>query len=156
MADTYRVTRSTTIAATPDLIYPHLADFHRWQAWSPWEELDPDQNRTYSGPDSGPGAHYAWNGNKKVGEGTMEILEAQSPSTVVVDLRFIKPFKSTAVTRFDVELAGEGSTVTWTMEGAKTVVTRVMGVFKSMDAMIGPDFEKGLRQLKATVEGAAD
>lgn len=155
MADTYRVTRSITIAASPEAIHPHLADFHRWQAWSPWEKLDPEQSRTFSGPDSGVGAHYAWHGNKKVGEGTMEILESEAPSTVVVDLRFIKPFKSTAITRFDIAADGGGSTVTWTMEGAKTVVTRIMGVFKSMDAMIGPDFESGLAQLKSTVEAPA-
>jgi hypothetical protein len=82
----------------------------------------------------------------------MEITESQPPNAVVVDLRFERPFKSTAVTTFDVQSAGTGSTVTWTMEGPKTFMTKVMGVFKSMDAMIGPDFEKGLARLKSTVE----
>jgi carbon monoxide dehydrogenase subunit G len=154
MADTYTVVRSTTIDAPPADVFAHLNDFHRWQAWSPWEELDPAQNRTYSGPDAGPGAKYAWNGNKKVGEGTMEILRSAEPSNVTVDLRFIKPFKSTAETRFDIAPAGAGSTVTWTMEGEKTLMTKIMGIFKSMDAMIGPDFEKGLGRLKTTVEAA--
>jgi hypothetical protein len=152
MADTYTVVRTIRVNASPESVFAHVNDFH---AWSPWEELDPEQNRTYSGPDSGVGAHYGWQGNRKVGEGTMEIIGAESPTSVVVDLRFIRPFKSVAETRFDIAADGDGSTVTWTMEGALTFVTRVMGIFKSMDAMIGPDFEKGLRQLKAAVEGSA-
>jgi hypothetical protein len=155
MPDTYTVVRTISVKAPPEAVFAHVNDFHAWQAWSPWEELDPEQNRTYSGPDSGVGAHYGWQGNRKVGEGTMEIIGAEPSSSVVVDLRFIKPFKSVAETRFDIAANGDGSTVTWTMEGALTLVTRVMGIFKSMDAMIGPDFEKGLRQLKATVEGSA-
>ena len=31
-------------------------------------------------------------------------------------------------------------------------MTRVMGIFKSMDKLLGPDFEKGLADLKATTE----
>ena len=56
---TFRVERSTTIDAPPEAVYPHLADFHRWTSWSPWEGLDPDMSRTYSGPDAGVGAVYA-------------------------------------------------------------------------------------------------
>jgi hypothetical protein len=38
------------------------------------------------------------------------------------------------------------------MTGKKTLMTKVMGVFKSMDDLLGPDFEKGLARLKATAE----
>lgn len=38
------------------------------------------------------------------------------------------------------------------MTGPMTLMTRVMGVFKSMDKMVGPDFEKGLTQLKGVTE----
>ena len=39
------------------------------------------------------------------------------------------------------------------MVGPKTFMTKVMGVFTSMDKMIGPDFEKGLSRLEAHVTG---
>jgi len=154
MTDTYRVIRATSVAAEPAAVFEHLNDFHKWQAWSPWEDLDPQQRRNYSGAESGVGAKYVWHGNRKVGQGSMEITESQSPNKVVVDLRFIKPFKSSAVTSFDVQPSESGSTVTWTMEGPKTFMTKMMGVLKSMDAMIGPDFEKGLARLKSTVESS--
>ena len=40
--------------------------------------------------------------------------------------------------------------MTWRWPGQSTV-TKLMGVFTSMDKMIGKDFEKGLTQLEAHV-----
>jgi hypothetical protein len=150
--DTYTVERSTTIDAPPERIYPQVANFHHWRAWSPWEGVDPDLRRTYTGPDIGSGATYAWAGNRKAGEGRMEITEASEPTGVTIDLQFLKPFKARNETVFAIRPEGSGSRVTWTMTGRRTLVTKIMGIFKSMDAMIGPDFERGLASLKATVE----
>jgi hypothetical protein len=155
MADTYTVVRSTTIDAPPDRIYPLLADFHRWVEWSPWEDLDPELNRTYSGSEAGTGAVYEWSGNRKAGQGRMELVETAPPSRVRVDLRFLKPFKSHTESLFEVEPEAAGSRVTWTMTGPRTLMVKVMGVFTSMDKMIGPDFEKGLARLKAVAEKPA-
>ena len=38
------------------------------------------------------------------------------------------------------------------MFGPSTFVTKLMGLFVSMDAMVGKDFEKGLAQLKVVAE----
>lgn len=153
--DTYTVTRSTTIDAPPARVYDHVADFHHWTNWSPWEGLDPQLQRTYSGAESGTGAVYAWSGNRKAGQGRMAITEAVEPSKVVIDLVFEKPFKARNDTDFSIVPEGSGSRVTWTMTGKRTLVTKVMGIFKSMDDMIGPDFESGLSRLKATAEKPA-
>ncbi len=152
MPDTYTVERSTSIQAAPASIYARIADFQRWRDWSPWDDLDPHLQRTYSGPEAGPGATYTWVGNRQVGEGRMEITEAVEPSQVKIALDFLKPFKSSSTTTFDLVPEGEGTRVTWTMIGAKTLMIRVMGLFRSMDKMIGPDFEKGLERLKAVAE----
>ena len=152
MPDTYTVQRSASIAAPPQAVYSHVVDFHRWTAWSPWDDIDPQLQRTYSGADSGTGAKYAWSGNRKAGEGTMEIIEATEGSSVKIALEFLKPFKSSSTTSFELRSDGDSTSVTWTMSGPKTLMTRLMGIFKSMDNMIGPDFEKGLAQLKAAVE----
>jgi hypothetical protein len=152
MADNYVVERSKAIQAPAEAVYAEIADFHRWTAWSPWEDIDPNLQRTYSGPDAGAGARYAWSGNRKAGEGTMEITEAVDNARVVIDLRFVKPFRSHSTTVFHLKPEGESTRVTWTMTGPMTLMTRIMGVFKSMDKMIGPDFEKGLQRLKSVVE----
>lgn len=152
MTDTYEVQRSVSIDAPADSIYPLLADFRQWQGWSPWEGLDPDLQRTYGGAESGTGATYAWAGNRKAGEGRMEITDSAAGERVVIALDFLKPFKSSSTTRFELSGTGGATTVTWTMTGPKTLMTKIMGIFKSMDAMIGPDFEKGLTQLKGSAE----
>lgn len=41
------------------------------------------------------------------------------------------------------------------MVGKATTMTRMMGIFKSMDSLVGPIFEKGLAQLKADAEPAS-
>lgn len=151
--DTYTVERRSTIEAPAATIYPLLANFHEWGVWSPWEELDPDMQRTFSGAESGQGAVYEWSGNRKAGAGRMEITDADEPSVVTIDLQFLKPFKAHNTTTFTLTEEGGTTAVSWTMTGAKTFMTKVMGIFRSMDAMIGPDFEKGLAKLKAATEG---
>ena len=153
MDDLYAVERSTTINAQASAIFPHLVDFRRWPAWSPWEDVDPDMDRSYSGSDAGVGAVYEWSGNRKAGEGRMEITEATEPSKVAIALDFLKPFKSSSTTTILLTAEDGATRVTWRMTGPKTFMTRVMGLFKSMDSLVGPDFEKGLAQLKTLTEG---
>lgn len=153
MADaTYTVERSLTIDAPPSRIYEEIADFHQWTHWSPWEGLDPQLERTYSGAESGTGAVYEWSGNRKAGQGRMEITDATEPSRVQIDLVFEKPWKARNDTVLTIQPEGSGSRVTWLMTGKKTFIIKVMGIFKSMDKLLGPDFEKGLADLKATTE----
>lgn len=149
---TYVVERKATMAAPAGRVFAALADFHRWPDWSPWEDLDPEMTRTYSGAATGVGAVYEWDGNRKAGKGRMEITDARDPDGLTIKLDFIKPFKARNTTSFALSGDGAGTEVTWTMTGAKTLMTKIMGIFKSMDAMIGPDFEKGLAQLEAAVE----
>ncbi len=149
---TYTVRRSTVIGVSPEEVYEQIVDFHKWAEWSPWEGLDPNMERTYSGSASGRGAIYAWSGNRQAGQGRMEILKADPASHLLIDLVFEKPWKSHSVTEFGIDQTGSGSEVTWTMTGPMTLVTRVMGIFKSMDSLLGPDFEKGLARLKSNLE----
>jgi uncharacterized protein YndB with AHSA1/START domain len=152
-SSTYTVERSATIAAEPEQIYPQLANFREWMKWSPWEDLDPNQQRTFSGVESGPGAKYAWSGNRKAGRGQMEITSAQQPTELRIALDFEKPFKSSNTIEFFLVPEGSDRTrVRWVMTGPKTLMTKVMGLFSSMDKMVGPDFEKGLARLKDAVE----
>src|ERR1035437_4330395 len=82
--DTFSVRRTTTVKAPPEKIFSRINDFHQWGTWSPYENKDPAMKRTYSGADSGKGAVYAWDGNKNVGSGRMEILDASVPSKIVI------------------------------------------------------------------------
>lgn len=150
--DTFSVERRVTIKAPPEKIMPLLADFRNWQRWSPWERLDPNMQRTFSGPASGLGAAYAWTGNSDVGQGRMEIIEYTPPATTAIKLQFIKPMAITNTTTFALAPQGDSTEVVWTMAGPMPFLSKVMSVFMSMDTMVGRDFERGLAQLKAAAE----
>ena len=151
--DEFRVERSARIDAPPERIYPHIADFHAWSAWSPYEKYDPTMTRTHGGAPSGTGAVYEWKGNAKVGQGRMEIVDTAAPTSVTVKLDFIKPFEAHHTAQFTLVPAGTATDVTWSMHGLSPFVTKAMGVFVNMDKMIGRDFERGLGSLKTLVQG---
>jgi uncharacterized protein YndB with AHSA1/START domain len=151
--DTFEVRRTIVVNAPPAKVAGYLNDFHQWTVWSPWERLDPAMRRTYSGPPRGQGAVYAWSGNDEVGEGRMEIVDDGAPTRIVIRLDFVKPFASQNETVFELTPQGNGTQVTWTMSGPTPFISKLVGLFVSMDDMIGDDFDKGLRQLKAAAEG---
>lgn len=150
---TFRVSRTATIAAAPADVFALVNDFHNWDGWSPWAKLDPAMKTTHAGPESGQGAVYSWVGNSDVGEGSMTITDSQPASRVAITLEFIKPFASTADNVFEFAPAAAGTRVTWTMSGDNNFLSKAFCLFMGgMDKMIGPDFERGLAQMKAAAE----
>ena len=152
MPDDFRVQRTTSIKASPEKIFALINDLHRWDSWSPWEKMDPAMQRTFSGATAGKGAVYAWQGNSKVGEGRMEIADTSPPSKVTIKLDFVKPFEAHNTAEFTLEPKGDSTNVTWSMYGPSPYIAKVIGVFASMDKMIGKDFETGLANLKSAAE----
>ena len=152
MPDDFRVQRTTSIKASPEKIFALINDLHRWDSWSPWEKMDPAMQRTFSGATAGKGAVYAWQGNSKVGEGRMEIADASPPSRVMIKLDFIKPIEGHNTAEFTLDPNGDSTNVTWSMYGPSGYIAKVIGVFASMDKMIGKDFETGLANMKAVAE----
>ena len=150
--DTFSVQRVTTVSAPPEKIFPLINDFHQWGTWSPWENKDPAMKRTYSGAGSGKGAVYAWDGNKNVGTGRMEILEVSATSKIVIKLDFFKPFEAHNTAEFTMLPQGDATSLTWLMHGPAPFMSKVMQVFMNMDKMIGKDFEAGLAKLKKLTE----
>jgi uncharacterized protein YndB with AHSA1/START domain len=147
----FAVTREITIKAPPEKIVPLIADFHNWTHWSPWEHLDPGMVRTMEGPASGKGAIYSWKGNSTVGQGRMEVLEV-TPARVLIKLDFKDPVESNNLADFVLTPEGDSTKVTWKMTGPMPFISKIMTVFMDMEKMIGPDFERGLTQMKAAAE----
>ena len=149
--DTFRVQRAASIKAPPEKIAAVLGDFHGWEAWSPWEKMDPAMKRSYSGAPKGKGAVYAWEGNSKVGQGRMQITE-DAPSRVAMDLDFVKPFEAHNKVVFTLAPEGDATEVVWAMQGPVPYMAKIVHVFVDMDSMVGGQFETGLANLKAVTE----
>jgi uncharacterized protein YndB with AHSA1/START domain len=150
--DTFRVQRAASIKAPPEKVFALLNDFQRWEAWSPWEKKDPAMRRTFSVVTSGKGAQYAWEGNKDVGQGRMEIAESVPPSKVAIKLDFVKPFEAHNAVEFTLEPKGDATNVTWAMQGDTPYLAKIVHVFLDMDKLVGKDFDAGLANLKTLAE----
>jgi carbon monoxide dehydrogenase subunit G len=150
--DSFRVQRAASIKAPPEKIFPFIDDLRNFGAWSPYEKKDPAMKRSFSGPASGKGAVYEWDGDKNVGQGRMEIADTAPPSKVTIKLDFVRPFEAHNLVEFTLAPKGDATDVTWAMQGPTPYVAKLMHVFFDMDSMVGKDFEAGLANLKSLAE----
>lgn len=147
-----RMMRSLAIHAAPEKLYALVEDFRAWASWSPYEKYDPQMQRIYEGAERGNGAAYAWQGNGKAGAGRMRIVDAVPSSRLGIALDFSKPFVSSNQVEFTFVPRGDATEVTWTMQGPRPYMVKLMGLFFDMDAMIGRDFDSGLASLRDLAE----
>ncbi|MFD0365094.1 SRPBCC family protein [Nocardia sp. GCM10030253] len=147
----FEIVRQAVITAEPSRIHGLIDNFHEWTKWSPWEDIDPQLQRSYTGADAGVGAKYAWDGNRKAGRGSMEITSSDDRE-IGIRLAFEKPFKATNQTTFMLNPVEGGTEVVWRMTGQHQGLMGIVGKVFPIDNMIGKDFEKGLGRLKAVAE----
>ena len=149
--DSFRIERSTTINASPEKVFALIEDMHKWAMWSPYERMDPDMKKTFSGPGKGVGAAYEWE-SKKAGTGRMEILKTTPGVDVVIKLDFRRPMTAHSTCDFTIKKNGKSCDVTWAMYGHQSYNAKLAHLFFNMDKMVGKDFEAGLMALKAAAE----
>ena len=146
----FKVQRSVDMSASPERIYPLIADPRDWKGWSVWNRRDPAMSMQYAGSPSGTGARWSWKSASE-GNGEMEFTNAIANQRIDYALSFPDMgMRSSGQLR--LEPNGGGTRVTWTNEGdmGSSPVNRYFGLF--MDRLVGPDFEGGLRNLKGLVE----
>lgn len=152
--DTFRWERSILVDAPPERIAAIVTDFRRGAEWSPWEKLDPAMARTFTGPETGVGSIYEWDGNSDVGAGRQEIVSVD-PDKVTMKLDFKRPFEANNFADFIFTPEGDGTRVTWAIYGPHPLIARVMGIVFDAEGMVGADFERGLASLKQLAEAGS-
>ena len=152
----FTVTRSEDISAPPEQVFPHINNLKKWDAWSPWDKLDPNMQKTYEGPDAGEGASYSWDGNDEVGAGSLTITKSDPNKRVDMHLKFVRPWEDECNVDFQLTPDGKTTEVSWTMHGENDFMGKVMCLFMDMDAMVGTSFEEGLAELKKVAEKPAE
>jgi hypothetical protein len=148
---TAHLERSISTDASPATVYGLVNGFQRFNEWSPWAKLDPNTRYTYSGPQTGVGARMDWaSANADVGSGSQEIIAAEPDRSVTNRLDFGMGKPSTAVIRLDPE--GAGTRITWSLDSdfSDSLLGRYFGLM--LERLVGPDYERGLAQLKALAE----
>jgi|SRR5579883_1610769 len=146
------ITRSMTMPVPANAVFAQVNDFHKWEAWSPWQKMDPAAKNSYEGASAGSGAIFSWAGNNKVGAGRMTIIESKPGEMIRIKLEFIKPFPGVNDTLFTFKPEGNQTTVTWSMTGKRPFAVKAVGLFMNMDKMVGGQFEQGLAAMKTAAQ----
>lgn len=147
-----RTARSVTIKAPPGRIFPLIDNLKEMNTWNPFVKTDPNLKGDYSGPASGKGAAYAFDGNKNAGAGHITITDSVPSSKVTMNLVMTRPFACDNIVEFTLVPNGNTTTVTWAMSGPAPYFMRVMGTLFNMEKMMHGTFDKGLADLKAMAE----
>lgn len=146
----YSVERSIVINAVPDKVHKYVGDLRKWDEWSPWKEEDPSVVVTLGEKTSGVGASQSWVGDN--GTGALTITESSPDSGIEYDLLFDGgTYECKGSMKYD-RLTDGDTRVTWSMSGdmGKSLTSGYFALL--MDTMVGNMFEKGLSNLKNTVE----
>jgi uncharacterized protein YndB with AHSA1/START domain len=146
----FSVARSVDIAGTPERVYGLIASPREWARWSAWNRRDPAMAIDYSGPERGAGAAWHWS-SRSEGRGRMVFTQAVAGQRIEYALDF-DDFGMRSHGALTIDPAGSRVRVNWTNEGdlGFSPLSRWFGLF--MDRLVGPDFEAGLRNLKALAE----
>jgi hypothetical protein len=150
LKSTFLIQRSLVIPMPTSEIYKAVSDYNTWKNWSVWSLNDPEQNVTISGAPGQVGHAQEWDG-KKNGKGKQTISALVQDKEVTFALEFLDPSPMISTAKIALEQVEGGTKVTWSNEGELDYpVGRYFGFF--LDGMIGPDFEKGLSNLKVYLE----
>ena len=151
---TFSIERSTSIAAPPDIIYPHIASLRAMDEWSPWAKMDANMKIVYAGPESGVGARSKWEG-PEMGKGRLSITAVKPDQEIEMNLEMVEPMQANNHILFSLDSRDDVTEVTWRMEGRNGFIGKAFAMFLSMDDMVGSPFEQGLAALKEVSEADA-
>lgn len=153
--NTFRYERSAVIHASPADVFALLNNPKEGEKWSPWVELDPDANYSYSGPESGVGAAVAWDGDKNVGAGKIIITESVPHEMVRLHMEFYKPMAGLADVEYQLTPEGDGTRVQWAMYGDVNYLGKLMSLFINCEKMVGETTMKGFENLNRVLTQGA-
>ncbi len=152
----FHTQRSLHMKAKPEQVYKLVNNFKNWDQWNTWHKKDTLAQKQYNQIAAGKGASYSWKSNvDEVGEGTLTIIEDIPNQKVKNEMQF--KGMGYSYTEFLIEPDDSGVKVTWMMdtEGkGMPVLLKPMWKYMClmMDKFVGPEYEKGLKNIKDIVE----
>lgn len=148
----FRYERSDVIKAPPEKIFPYLIDFKRGHEWSPYEKMDTNMKKTFSGPDMAVGSTMDFDGNQDAGSGKLEILQIVPNELVQIRLTMLKPFEAVNLVEYRLTPEADGTRFTWTMSGDSGFIGKLLNFFVDCEKMVADQFSAGISNLKTLIE----
>lgn len=146
----YTVERSVVVDAGPEKVHEYVGDLNKWEEWAPWKEEDPTIVITRGEKTKGVGASQSWVGES--GDGALTITKDSPQEGIEYDLVFEGGLYECQSAMMYEELEDGDTKVTWKMNGDMN--SPIIGGYFAlmMDSMVGEMFDRGLNNLKRTVE----
>jgi Polyketide cyclase / dehydrase and lipid transport len=146
----YKVERSVEINKPVGIVFGYVADFNNFREWNPWSSLEPNHSFEVSGDSGQVGQKYHWDGNI-IGTGEMIFTELKPYELIKSDILFLAPEQANGVVDFIFDGEENRTKISWSLTGsADYPLGRFFGLM--MDSFLGPDFEKGMINLKNMCE----
>ena len=152
LEDKVQVSRSITIDRPAKKVFKAINSMHHFNKWSPWASYDPEAKYEYMGPEYGVGSKMEWQGNEKVGSGKQTIIESIPNTSVKSELYFDGQGDAPSWATYQLKQTGGSTEVKWVFDTdfQGNILSRYFGMM--MDDMLGPEYDKGLLNLKKLVE----
>jgi uncharacterized protein YndB with AHSA1/START domain len=148
----FRYERSGVISAPAEKIFPYISNFKMGALWSPYEKVDPNMKKTFSGPEAQVGSIMEFEGNKDAGSGKLELLKIVPNELVEIKLTMTKPFHAENLIQYRLTSEASGTRFSWAMSGDGGFMGKLISVFINCEKMVTAQFDTGIANLKTTVE----
>jgi uncharacterized protein YndB with AHSA1/START domain len=149
----YSIARETVISKPVTEVFNYVKCLKNQDHFNKWVMTDPDMKRDFKGTDGTVGFVYAWNGNKKAGEGEQEITNVVEGKRMDSQVRFVRPFKGVSETYYETDSQSPNQTkVSWGVSGKMNYPMNIMLLIMNMEKMMGKDMETSFGNLKEILE----
>jgi len=150
----YEVEREVTINKSKQEVYDYVKYLKNQDNFSVWSKADPAMKKEFTGEDATVGCIASWDSeNPDVGKGEQKIIKIAEGERIDYELHFIEPFESTDFAFLTTTAVNDSVTsVKWGFHGEMKYPMNLMMLFMDMEAMLAPDLQNGLNNLKGILE----
>ncbi len=122
--------------------------------YNKWVMMDPESVKEYIGTDGTVGFTYKWDSaNKQLGKGEQEIKGIREGERIDYELRFLKPFASTANSAMaTTALSANETKVSWSFSGVRNYMMKLMHMLLNLKKMMEKELQTSLGNLKVVLE----
>lgn len=153
---TFHLQRQIDINATDTIIFNNIVNLKKFSQWSVWYQTEKEANIKFFGEDGWEKSQFNWSG-REVGEGSLQIINAQKYTFIKMLYSFYKPWEFKSDMDFIIQKKDEHIyTVIWKNYGYLNYFLRYATMKYNgknvFEERAGKDFEDGLSALKKMCE----
>jgi hypothetical protein len=145
------VEREIIIHAPREKVFDYLRLIENQETFNTGAMADADRKKEFRGTDGTVGYIYSWRGNKDAGEGEKEITSIIEGKRIEMEIRFVKPMKTSAEIILETEsLPGGETRVSWSNAGMLKYPLNLM--IPMVEKHVVKDLDISLGTLKRVLE----